>query len=323
MIKNYEFLKVKENLFRIKALNDIKIESPTANMIIKKGMLGGYIESEMNLPQDSNSWIFEDGVVRGNATIRDTVLISGEIKGNAIVIGSYLDGKDISIYDNAIVEKSTIYGNVAIYQYSVVRYCNLGTKANNNILEIRGNTTMVHTTVSSNVSIYGGNINISNSRIVDGSSNVSIYGGIVNINNSRIVEGSIHGDVNIKDCILNCAYVYDSAIVSNSTISNSKVYDNAKVLNCKINENSEIRGNTVVEYSDVFNSNISGDSRVYESKVNNKSKIYCNPLICDSIVCNSSIGGHVIIRNSDIVDFAKLEGKSILDDIHIDSDGIS
>ena len=143
MTKNYEFLKVEgSNLYRIKALRDIRIETPTATVIINEGTLGGCVEMKESLPQDSNSWIYENGVVRGKPTIKDTVLVAGEIKGKATVIGSYIEGKGVSIQDNAIVRNSTIYGNAIIYQQAVVRNCTLGTDDinNSNIIKIGEDT---------------------------------------------------------------------------------------------------------------------------------------------------------------------------------------
>lgn len=48
-------------LHRIKALRDF------GN--VKKGDLGGSIEEEYNLAHDWNCWIYNDAVVRGNATV--------------------------------------------------------------------------------------------------------------------------------------------------------------------------------------------------------------------------------------------------------------
>lgn len=142
MVENYEFLKVEgSNLYRIKALRDIRIETPTATVIINEGTLGGYVESEKNLPQDSNSWIYENGVVTGNPTIKDTVLVAGEIKGKATVIGSYIEGKGVSIQADVIIRNSTIYGNAIIYEQAIVRNYTLGTEDNinsPNIIKICG-----------------------------------------------------------------------------------------------------------------------------------------------------------------------------------------
>lgn len=36
---------------------------------VKKGDLGGFVEKESNLAHDYNCWIYNDAVVRGNATV--------------------------------------------------------------------------------------------------------------------------------------------------------------------------------------------------------------------------------------------------------------
>ena len=63
-------------LHRIKALKDF------GN--VKKGELGGYVESERNLSQEGNCWVF------GNAKVYDNAWVFGnaEVYGNAEVCGN-------------------------------------------------------------------------------------------------------------------------------------------------------------------------------------------------------------------------------------------
>ena len=44
---------------------------------IKEGNLGGWIESEKNLSQDGNAWVFDNAEVYGNATVFGDAMISG------------------------------------------------------------------------------------------------------------------------------------------------------------------------------------------------------------------------------------------------------
>ena len=57
-------------LHRIKALNSF------GN--IKEGELGGWIESEKNLSQDENAWVYDNAMVGGNAI----VCWNAEVRGN-------------------------------------------------------------------------------------------------------------------------------------------------------------------------------------------------------------------------------------------------
>ena len=80
-------------LCRIKALKDFRD--------VKKGEAGGYIESEKNLSQKDNAWVY------GNA----------RVSGNAWVSG------DAQVYNNAWV-----YGNAwVLNRHSVVWFSNVGT----------------------------------------------------------------------------------------------------------------------------------------------------------------------------------------------------
>ena len=78
-------------LHRIKALNSF------GN--IKKGELGGWIESEKNLSQDGDAW------VSGNAKVYDNAMVYD----NATVCG------DATVSENATVEdKAKVHGNATI-----------------------------------------------------------------------------------------------------------------------------------------------------------------------------------------------------------------
>ena len=84
-------------LHRIKALKSFRS--------IEKGDLGGWIESEKNLSQDGDAWVFDNAKVRGNATIRGDAWVfdNAEVSGNAIVSGN-----------------ATISGNATVSGYAVV-----------------------------------------------------------------------------------------------------------------------------------------------------------------------------------------------------------
>ena len=56
-----------KTLYQIKALKDFGL--------IKKGNLGGYIESEKNLSHDGNCWISGNARVYGDAKIYENILV--------------------------------------------------------------------------------------------------------------------------------------------------------------------------------------------------------------------------------------------------------
>ena len=66
-------------LYRIQAVKDFGE--------VKKGDLGGWIESEKNLSQDDDSWVGGETMVFDNAIVTDFGFVNGcaEICGDAIV----------------------------------------------------------------------------------------------------------------------------------------------------------------------------------------------------------------------------------------------
>ena len=70
---------------------------------VKKGDKGGFIESEYNLSQDGNCWIYDDAKVYDNAVIHGNALVRGnaEIYGNALISGYALIEDNVKIYGNA------------------------------------------------------------------------------------------------------------------------------------------------------------------------------------------------------------------------------
>ena len=86
-----------EGLFRVKALKDFNN--------VKKGDIGGYIQSENNLSQHDDCWIYD------NAKVYD----------NAFVMGKAKVCDDARVYDNArvrnnaqVCDNAQIYGNAKV-----------------------------------------------------------------------------------------------------------------------------------------------------------------------------------------------------------------
>ena len=117
-------------LHRIIALRDI----PRHN--VKKGDLGGFIESEENLSQDGDAWIEDDTEVFNNARVSENALIYGDanvfgyaqvygdacVGDSACIYGDVRVSGDAWVFDNAhiydtalVCENAHIYGNAQIY----------------------------------------------------------------------------------------------------------------------------------------------------------------------------------------------------------------
>ena len=96
-------------LRRIKALNSF------GN--IKKGELGGWIESEKNLSQYGDAWVGVNATVRGNATVGENATVRGNatVGGNATVRGNATVGENAWVRGNATVgENATVRGNATV-----------------------------------------------------------------------------------------------------------------------------------------------------------------------------------------------------------------
>ena len=96
-------------LYRIEALKNFGC--------VKKGDKGGFVQSEKNLSQLENCWIFDDSKAIGNSYVyQNAVLLSNSIIcDNAFATGfSWIFGHSI------VCEKATITHNARIYFNSVI-----------------------------------------------------------------------------------------------------------------------------------------------------------------------------------------------------------
>ena len=102
---------------------------------VKKGDIGGFVESYKNLSQEGNCWVYgdarvsDDAVVYGNARVfsnarvYDNARVYGDAKiyGNAKVFDNakVLDNADV--YDNALVYgNSKVFGNAKVFDNDIV-----------------------------------------------------------------------------------------------------------------------------------------------------------------------------------------------------------
>ena len=93
------------NLFRIRALRNIPCHG------VRKGDLGGFIESEFNLSQAENCWVSEDAWISGSAIVSGNARVFGdasvsenaEVSGNASVSGNADIGGFESVHRNTML----------------------------------------------------------------------------------------------------------------------------------------------------------------------------------------------------------------------------
>ena len=127
MSKKYELTSISKvvngcTVYRIKALKDFGD--------VEKGNIGGYIQSEKNLSQEDDCWIFDNAKVFGDAEVYGNAKVFGNsevyenakvyskaiVYGDAKVFGNAEVFGNARLYDNAIVyEDVKIYGNAEVY----------------------------------------------------------------------------------------------------------------------------------------------------------------------------------------------------------------
>lgn len=137
-------------LFRIRALQSFWNKTH----YIAAGDLGGYIEDQRCLSQDSNCWVFDNSKVYASSRVQDQAIVRGNslvwdhchLSGNVVVdnnsrISGYIDLLDYStvsnsqIYNNATISSSYISGKSFILGVEQIT----GVKINNsNIIAPEG-----------------------------------------------------------------------------------------------------------------------------------------------------------------------------------------
>ena len=102
--KKYELIPSDiEGLFRIKALKDFND--------VKKGDIGGYIQSENNLSQLDDCWIYDDAVVRDNAVVIGKAIVcdNARIRGHAVVQHDAVVRGNADVSGDAIISSDKDY----------------------------------------------------------------------------------------------------------------------------------------------------------------------------------------------------------------------
>lgn len=225
-----------KTLYQIQALMDIP------DQCVKKGELGGFVESEKNLSQEDNAWIYPSSAVMDNARVYDNALIMGcLISDNAEIFGDtriYYDS-DPASFEGYIGGDAKIFGDVCIsdnYDFQIWGGEISGNDCyiwKNNCLMIEENAVIKgYTSISDNYGLsIGGNAYINGwiSRSYD----------LTLKDNIRLEKGFIYGNLSISGnaCICEHAGVHsDVEISGNSRVGGAvelygKIYllDNADI----------------------------------------------------------------------------------------------
>lgn len=91
-------------LYRIQALRDL------GDKEVHAGDLGGWVQSEDNLSQEGQCWIYDDASVLDKACVSDDAIVQGHatVFGNAWVMDNAIVEELSRVYGHAIVENDAI-----------------------------------------------------------------------------------------------------------------------------------------------------------------------------------------------------------------------
>ena len=94
------------------------IEALTDFGDVKKGDIGGYVESAYNLSQEGTSWIYGDAVVFGDARVLHDAKVydNAVVSGNACIFGSARVFCEALVYGSArVYDEALVYGRAKVY----------------------------------------------------------------------------------------------------------------------------------------------------------------------------------------------------------------
>lgn len=176
-----------------------RIQATQAFGDVKNGDLGGFVESEANLEQTGNAWIYDNArvcdraKVSGSAKVKHTALVenNAQIKGSAVV------GGDSRVTHNAIIE-----GNADLREHCIAQ-------DNAHILgnaKVAGYAVIQNeSTIKGNAKIYG-NARVKGDAIIDGDSTIT--------DNAQVAE---HAHIKDNAHLSGWALVKGYAIIEKNT----------------------------------------------------------------------------------------------------------
>lgn len=206
-------------LYRIKALVNIDIHvlgiSITGKHKVQRGEIGGYVQSENNLSQEGDCWIFDNAKVYDNACIKDNAQIFGNarIYGDAIVYENAKIGCCADVCDDVqVYGKADIYGNAQIYGNSKI-YDNAIISDNANVCDnakVHGHARVYYKAfIGGNSEVYG-NVSINGNALINDTA--SIHGDAIIKGDSIIIKNAeVSGEVEIFNAVLSL----DANIINN------------------------------------------------------------------------------------------------------------
>lgn len=167
-------------LYRIQAVREIS----QRGRIVKKGTLGGYVESPANLSQEGEAWLADKAMSIGKTIIEGDAWVGG----NAVIWGDSVITDEAEVWGDTFIESSTIGGECKVKDQAHVKDATLS-----GAVILQNEVQVKKTTIEGTVNVMG---------------------------TSRISGSTINGkDIIVKEK----AYIYSSDIGGVSTHDTPKI----------------------------------------------------------------------------------------------------
>lgn len=310
MDKKYKLLKDDtieyggKTLYRIQALKDINNILFDEKETIKKGSLGGYIESEELLPQYDFSWVGDNAKVLGDIKLENTW-----VTGNTVISGSTFNGSDkdysdmtIKITDSDISNTSIVGSKINIISSKAYNKTKIGSVC------YISNTTIDNSVINNHCKVV--NCTLKDSEVT--ADTIVIASNLVK---SSISEGCMVTNTKVYSSKIECwSKVINSELKGNCRVSSKvvivdsqlekgvKIRNDALITNTTMVDNVYLSNNSIVVHSDIRKSDLSDTS--WNTQLNS---MFVNSDIRNSKIVNG------IVENSKLQDISKIKSSNIID----------
>ena len=216
---------------------------------IKKGTLGGFVESEDNLSHEGDCWIHKNAIVYDNAKIYDNAMVYDD----AIICGNAKVYDDAEIHDNAkVYDSAMIYDNAKVFDNVLIYGCARVYDA---------------TMICDNARIYGDARVYDNAMVYENAmvyDKAQVYDYARVYGHARIYnKASISEYMSIKD-----AYVYCSLI--NNILENIRCQTGLGVFDNKVIAYKQINKDMTSFYDENFKYEVGKTIEVENAEISNR-----------------------------------------------------
>ena len=292
MEKKYELLKDDHKeidgqlVYRIRATRDFMFDPNDPGHHypgVRKGMLGGYIQSESNLSHNGDCWIGTPGaagdtIVYGGSVVEGDGHVEGDITVKNSHITGFVDGH------RTVIENSRIEENAWVHLFNDGK--------------------IIDSYIFGNAQVrYGGDITysvISGETQIQGGKGMEIYASKINGNASVVCTGAGFEPKIYNSFLEEHTMVRENTRVLNSTVTgHGYICGDAEVRDSFISKSASIGGkakleNTVVKEKAM----IYGNAKTSKSEILGDARIYRDAVVENSVVTgNARIRGDAEVRN--------------------------